>query len=147
MSVAFGARAVDSASTQSTVRSDLMMLALAAVAVGGTHVHNQQAAEGASLGSIADWAPAVAYLGLALLAFVPKFRSAATWALMICAWVMVIIALVSFLPRGSWGSFDTSSHYAMHVVFLVTQIPIIVMLVRRLNGEACRWTTPRRHLN
>ncbi|NLG48071.1 hypothetical protein [Gordonia sp. (in: high G+C Gram-positive bacteria)] len=149
--MAFGARAVDSprsAGSQGTLRSDLMLLALAVVAVGGTHIHNHQDVDGTSLGPIVYWAPVVVYVGLALLAFIPRFRSAASWALMVCAWVMVVIVLVGVLPRGSWqSSFENSHHYLMHTVVLIAQIPMIVMLVRRLNGEACRWTAPRQHPN
>lgn len=127
-----------------TLRSDVMVLCLAAIAGAGTYAHNHAHLVGPGFGLLADGIPIAVYLGLALAGFVPRLRSAASWALLVVAWIMVIMALVGVIPRTVMisASDGFSTHVVAHCVVLAAQVPLIIMLIRRLNGTACRWTAP-----
>ncbi|ALG85015.1 hypothetical protein ACH46_11615 [Gordonia phthalatica] len=122
-----------------------MVLVLALIALAGALVHNHEDFTGRSFGIFSDVVPLVMYLGVALLGFVPRLRAAATWALLITAWIMVVTALVGLIPRTAMASsaVEYPDHLGVHILVLVVQLPLIVMLIRRLNGAVCRWTAPR----
>lgn len=135
----------NSAVLEATVRSDVAVLALTVIALGGALIHNHEDFAGQSFGVFADAVPLMLYLGVALLGFVPRLRSAATWALLIIAWIMVITTLVGLVPRTAMISLPVVNpgHLGVHALTLAAQLPLIIMLIRRLNGVHCRWTAPR----
>ncbi len=121
-----------------------MVLFLALLGAAGTLVHNHEDLAGSNVDLLADGVPLAVYLGLALAGFLPRLRPAASWMLLLSAWVMVIMALAGLIPQTVMvDGFDGfSGHLIVHAIVLAAQVPLIVILIRRLNGTACRWTAP-----
>lgn len=130
-----GSAASKPVASAATVRSDVAVLVLALVGVAATLVHNHDDLAGRDFGVFVDAVPVVLYVGLALIGFVSRFRSAASWALLLTAWIFVITALVGLVPRVTMATVPEgySNHLIAHALVLVMQIPLIVVLVRRLN--------------
>ena len=130
---------------EATVRSDVVVLILALVALSGALVHNREDFAAGSFGILADAVPIVMFFGVAVLGFAPRARSAATWSLLITSWIMVVTSLVGLIPRTTMISLpaDQPGHVWVHLLALLAQAPLIIMLIRRLNGAACRWTAAR----
>ncbi|EGD53751.1 hypothetical protein [Gordonia neofelifaecis] len=138
-------KAVSPANRHSTIRGDLAVLLLAILAVAGVLVHNRVDTPDEPLLSPMNVALTAVYLVLAILGFMRITRPAASWMLMIWAWIMVVASLISLMPQATWAGSPTNVdvHYGSHVLFGACQIPLIIILIRRLNGDVCRWTAPR----
>ena len=118
-------------------RGDVVVLMAATLALTGAILHNLGAFGGRSLGVIADSVPVAIYLGAAGLGFLARTRTAATWVLLVMGWVMVVTALLGVVPRSvDQLASDRSAYLVLHAVVLVTQVPLIIVLIRRLNRDA-----------
>lgn len=127
---------------QATVRGNFVLLGLTVVAAAGVLLHNRVDLPTTTV-EVLYWGPAVVYVVAGLLGCVPRLQVAANWALLVWAWAMVITALITMIPSTAGKDFraDPAVHYSIHILIVVLQIPLIVMLLRRLAGESCRWTT------
>lgn len=124
-----------------TVRPSALSAAIlvGAVAVSwlGVFIHNLADLPGQTLLSPESAYPTLIYVVLVVGWFTPA-RRVADWALLIwCLLNLVGGAIISVLPLPflPFHPEQTLKHYSFHVIYGVTQIPLLVVLSRRLRNK------------
>lgn len=127
--------------------SDVTILILTIVAAVEVLLHSRVDLPTAT-GGVLYWGPAVVFVALGSLAFMSRWRTGVHWALVLWGWIMIIITLVTLLPSTAGREYraDPALHYAMHALIFVTQIVLIVFVIRRLGTDAERASTARHKL-
>ena len=114
-----------------------MLVGGAAVSWLGLFIHNLSDLPGQTLLSPESAFPTLIYVVLVVGWFTPA-RRVADWALLIwCLFNLVGGAIISVLPLPflPFHPEQTLHHYSFHAIYGVTQIPLLVVLIRRLGNK------------
>ncbi|WP_448005987.1 hypothetical protein [Agromyces bauzanensis] len=101
----------------------------AAVAWFGMYLHNVADLPGQDILSVETVVPTLITSALVVLWFIRPIRHAATWALLVWAWLSLIGGIISVLPLGilPFEPVQTPVHYGFHALYAAMQVPLIVV--------------------
>ena len=124
------------ATVRPSALSAAILVGAAAVSWLGVFIHNLADLPGQTLLSPESAFPTLIYVVLVVGWFTPG-RRVADWALLIWCLLNLVGAIITVLPLPflPFHPEQTLYHYSFHAIYGVTQIPLLVVLIRRLRNK------------
>lgn len=124
------------ATVRPSALSAAILVGAAAVSWLGLFLHNLADLPGQTLRSPESAYPTLIYVVLVLGWFTPA-RRVAYWALLVWCLLNIAGAIITVLPLPflPFHPEQTLRHYSFHAIYLVTQIPLLAVLIRGLRNQ------------
>ena len=124
------------ATVRPSALSGAILVGAAAVSWLGLFLHNLADLPGQTLLSPESAYPTLIYVVLVLGWFTPA-RRVAYWALLVWCLLNIAGAISTVLPLPflPFHPEQTLRHYSFHAIYLVTQIPLLAVLIRGLRNQ------------